>query len=87
MTDFRSLQRSHENTRLVWCDCRLIEFNDFSEETATFKIHGSPHRPIPLLPQPGVTWFVIRVAYDNVMQENVVQCAKKNKWVASESFR
>ena len=55
---------SYENTRLLWCDCRLIEFNDVSEETAGFKIHDRPHRSIPQFPQHDVKWFVMWTAYD-----------------------
>jgi hypothetical protein len=78
---------SDENRRLIWYVRRLIEFNNVSEQTAALKIHNRPHRPILLFPQPDVTWFVIRAAYDNVMQENVVKCAKKNKWIKNESSR
>jgi hypothetical protein len=78
---------SDENRRLIWYVCRLIEFNSVSKETVAFKIPDRPHRPIPLFPQPDVTWFVIRAAYVNLMQGNVVKCAKKNKWITNESSR
>ena len=29
----------------------------------------------------------MRAAYGNLMQENVVKCAKKYKWVTNESLR